>query len=160
TQVALFAVELGLARMWQSKGVKPEAMIGHSLGEYVAACLASVMSEEEAIKLVAKRGALMQEARPGAMLAVALSESELKELLQEAASPLEVAAINGPRQCVVSGEEDAITELARRLNAAGVGGKRLKTSHAFHSRLMEEVIGKYGREVGRVELKRPAIRYV
>src|SRR5262249_21570397 len=72
TQVALFAVELGLARMWQSKGVRPEAMIGHSLGEYVAACLADVMSQEQAIKLVAKRGALMQGARAGAMVAVAL----------------------------------------------------------------------------------------
>jgi acyl transferase domain-containing protein len=160
TQVALFAVELGLARTWQSRGVRPEAMIGHSLGEYVAGCLAGVMSEEQAIRLVAKRGALMQRARPGAMLAVALSESELKEKLRETGSRLEVAAINGPQQCVVSGEEEEIAGFEWQLNGAGIANKRLKTSHAFHSRMMEEVISEYEEEVGGVELKRPAIRYI
>ena len=160
TQVALFAVELGLARMWQTKGVQPEAMIGHSLGEYVAACIAGVMSEEEAIKLVARRGALMQRARPGAMLAVALSESELREKLREVGGPLDLAAVNGPQQCVVSGDEEAIAEFERRLSGGGIIGKRLKTSHAFHSRMMEGVVKEYQREVERVELKRPEIRYI
>jgi acyl transferase domain-containing protein/acyl carrier protein len=160
TQVALFAVELGLARVWQRKGVQPTAMIGHSLGEYVAGCLAGVMSEEQAIKLVAKRGALMREATSGAMLAVSTGENEMREQLRKAGSRLEVAAINGPQQCVVSGEPEAITELKRRLDEAGIGSKRLKTSHAFHSWMMEKVAGKYEREVGKVELKKPTIRYI
>jgi len=160
TQAALFAVELGLARMWQSRGVQPDAMIGHSLGEYVAGCLAGVMREEQAMKLVAKRGVLMQRGRPGAMLAVALSESELRQYLQEAGSRLEVAAINGPQQCVVSGEEKEIAEFERRVNGTGIASKRLKTSHAFHSRMMGEVLGEYEREVRRVELRRPVIPYI
>jgi amino acid adenylation domain-containing protein len=160
TQVSLFAVELGLARMWQNKGVQPVAMIGHSLGEYVAGCLAGVISEEQAIKLVAKRGALMQRARPGAMLAVSLSEGELGEALWKAGSRLEVAAVNGPEQCVVSGEEEAIAEFGRRLSEARIASKRLKTSHAFHSRFMEEVVGEFEKEVEKMELRRPAIRYI
>jgi acyl transferase domain-containing protein len=160
TQLALFAVELGLARMWRSKGVRPAAMIGHSLGEYTAACLAGVMSEEQTIRLVARRSALMQSARPGAMLAVALSEGQLRERLHEARSRLDVAAINGPQQCVLSGEEEEIGEFERRLNVAGIAGKRLKTSHAFHSRMMEDVVCEFEKEVGRVELKPPSIRYI
>jgi amino acid adenylation domain-containing protein len=160
TQIALFAVELGLARMWQSKGVQPEAMIGHSLGEYVAGCLAGVMSEEQAIGLVAKRGALMQGAQSGSMLAVALSESAVREYLQKAGSRLDVAAINGPQQCVVSGEEEEIAQFERRLNESGIAATRLKTSHAFHSRMMEEIIVKYRREVDGVKLMRPIIRYI
>ncbi|MGH9753403.1 MAG: amino acid adenylation domain-containing protein [Blastocatellia bacterium] len=160
TQMALFAVELGLARMWQSKGVQPAAMIGHSLGEYVAACLAGVISDEQAMRLVAKRGALMQHARPGVMLAVALSESELREHLRKAGSRVEVAAVNGPKQCVVSGEEDEIVEFERSLAELGIAGKRLKTSHAFHSRMMEEAVEEYGRVVAGVEWARPMISYI
>jgi acyl transferase domain-containing protein len=160
TQMALFAVELGLARMWQSKGVQPVAMIGHSLGEYAAGCLAGVLAEEQAIRLIAKRGALMQEARPGAMLAVALSESELREILQKAGSHLDVAAINGPEQCVVSGGPAEIDEFEGRLNELGIAARRLKTSHAFHSRMMEGILGRYRREVDKVSLKRPEIRYI
>jgi acyl transferase domain-containing protein len=102
----------------------------------------------------------MQRARPGAMTAVALGESALKAELREAESRLEIAAINGPLQCVVSGEVEEIAEFERRLDKAGIASKRMKTSHAFHSRMMEEVIGEYAKEVGSVELKRPAIPYI
>jgi len=157
---ALFAVELGLARMWRSKGVQPAAMIGHSMGEYVAACVAGVMSEEDAIKLISKRGMLMQCTRPGAMMAVALSKSELEKELLKAGGRLDVAAINGPRQCVVSGEEEAVAEFERRLTTAGADYTRLKIALAGHSRLMEEIVGEYESEVGKVELKRPVIPYI
>jgi acyl transferase domain-containing protein len=102
---ALFAVEYALAQLWMSWGVRPQAMIGHSLGEYVAACLAGVVSLEDALALVALRGQLLEKLPSGAMLSVALSEEELAPLLDDA---LSLAAINGPSLCVASGPTDAI----------------------------------------------------
>ena len=112
TQPALFAIEYALAQMWMEWGIVPRAMIGHSIGEYVAACVAGVMSLEDALWLVARRGAMMQELPGGAMLAVPLSETDIVEMMGEG---LSLAAVNSPSLCVVSGDEDAIDEFAERL---------------------------------------------
>jgi acyl transferase domain-containing protein/acyl carrier protein len=157
TQPALFSIEYALAQMWMGWGIVPQAMIGHSIGEYVAACVARVMSLEDALWLVARRGELMQELAGGAMLAVPLSETDIVEMMGEA---LSLAAVNSPSLCVVSGEEEAITEFAERLSARGVNWRRLHTSHAFHSTMMEPVVAEFAREVGKVKLSAPKIPYI
>ncbi|HEV2378032.1 MAG TPA: type I polyketide synthase, partial [Streptosporangiaceae bacterium] len=134
-QPALFAMEYALARLWQSWGIEPQALLGHSIGEYVAACLAGVFSLTDALTLVAARGRLMQQAPRGAMLSVALGEAELGTL----PAGVEVAAVNAPDLCVVAGPEPHIDELAGRLAGSGVRARRLHTSHAFHSPAMAEV---------------------
>jgi acyl transferase domain-containing protein len=157
TQPALFAVEYALAQTWLAWGVAPQAMIGHSLGEYVAACLASVLSLEDALALVAARGRLMQQMPRGAMLAVAVPEAELAAYLTRG---LSVAAVNGETQCVVSGAEQAVEELARRLTEEGKAARRLETSHAFHSELMLPALEPFRAEVERVRLKAPRLPFV
>jgi acyl transferase domain-containing protein len=156
-QPGLFAVEYALARTWMSWGVEPEAMIGHSLGEYVAACVAGVFSVEEGLRLVARRGRMMQELEGGAMIAVGVEESEAKAL---AGSELSVAAVNGPQQCVLSGRKEAVEEMERRLAGEGITWRRLKTSHAFHSGMMEPMLKEFEEEVKRVGLREPERRYV
>src|SRR6185436_7697141 len=149
-------------RLWLSWGVRPQALIGHSLGEYVAACLAGVLSLEDALSLVAARGELMQELPPGAMLSVDLAETEaLAEIASAPGSPgLSLAAVNGPGQCVVSGPEAEIAALAARLVERGVPARRLHTSHAFHSSVMEPVLDRFTGIVSRLELRPPAIPYL
>jgi len=156
TQPALFAVEYALAKLWTGWGVKPEAMIGHSVGEYVAACLAGVMTLEEAIDVVAARGRLMQGMPGGSMLAVALSEEEIQWMLGDR---LSLAAINGPRLCVVSGPTDAIEEFEKNVGD-GVWMKRLETSHAFHSAMMEPMLQPFAEVIGKVKLKEPQIPFI
>jgi phthiocerol/phenolphthiocerol synthesis type-I polyketide synthase E len=156
TQPALFVVEYALARLLLSWGVRVEAMIGHSIGEYAAACLAEVFTLEEALKLVAARGRLMQGLPRGAMLAAGISESEAEALIGEQIS---LAAVNGPMQCVFSGDEGAIAELEQHLQSEGVTCRRLQTSHAFHSRMVEPVLQAFTEEVRRVKLQAPRIRY-
>ena len=138
TQPALFTVEYSLAKLWMSWGINPAAMMGHSVGEFVAACLAGVMPLESALKLVAERGRLMQSVAPGSMLAVPIAAEELVPLLAE---NLDLAAVNEVRQCVVSGPTPAVEELEARLASRGIeGARRLQTSHAFHSSMMESII--------------------
>ena len=138
-------------------GIQPQAMIGHSIGEYVAACLAGVFSLQEALVLVAARGRLMQQLPSGAMLAVALSEKEIQPLLVK---KLSLAAINGPSLCVVSGPLDAIAQLEHQLTKQGVRCLRLPTSHAFHSAMMEPILESFTTQVNAVRLKPPQISYV
>jgi non-ribosomal peptide synthase protein (TIGR01720 family) len=157
TQPALFVVEYALARLWMSWGVRPRAMIGHSIGEYVAACLAGVFSLEDALTLVAARGRLMQELPGGSMLAVPLPEGEARRLAGES---LSLASVNGPSLCVVSGPTDEVEALARRLEAKGVNGRRLQTSHAFHSRMMEPILGRFAELVRGARPKAPQIPYL
>ena len=156
-QPALFVVEYALARLWMEWGIQPQAMIGHSIGEYVAACLAGACSLEDALRLVAVRGRLMQGMPGGAMLSVPLEESEVRSLLNER---LSLAAVNGPASCVVSGPNDAITELEQQLSRKGVGFRRLQTSHAFHSEMMDPILESFAREVEKVNLKAPGIPYL
>jgi acyl transferase domain-containing protein/acyl carrier protein len=158
TQPALFAVEYALAQLWMEWGVRPEAMIGHSIGEYVAACLAGVFSLEDALALVAERGRLMQELPGGSMLAVPLPASELQAFLDP--TELDLAAMNEPASCVVSGPTAGIERLEERLTAEGVACRRLHTSHAFHSRTMDPILETFAARVGQVPLKDPGIPYV
>jgi acyl transferase domain-containing protein len=157
TQPALFVVEYALAKLLMEWGVRPEAMIGHSIGEYVAACLAGVFSVEDALKLVSARGRLMQQMPAGAMLAVPLSEQGLLPFLSEQAS---VAAINGPSMCVVSGAFEEIQRTEARLAAEGVVCRRLHTSHAYHSEMMQPVVGRFEQEVAVIRLHAPQIPYL
>jgi amino acid adenylation domain-containing protein/non-ribosomal peptide synthase protein (TIGR01720 family) len=157
TQPALFVVEYALASLWMKRGVRPEAMVGHSIGEYVAACLSGVFSLEDALALVAARGRLIQKMQPGSMLAVRLSESELQPHLGAGRS---LAAVNGPSSCVVSGPDAAIHELEEQLTARGVACRRLQTSHAFHSEMMEPLLAEFAEIVGRVERREPRIPYL
>jgi acyl transferase domain-containing protein/acyl carrier protein len=157
TQPALFVMEYALARLLERWGVRPHAMIGHSIGEYVAACLAGVFTLEVALELVAARGRLMQQAEPGAMLAVSLSERELAGMLD---AGLELAAVNGPLQTTVSGSFEAIDRLTSRLERQGVSCRRLKTSHAFHSRSMEPAVAGLRATVSRFPLAAPSVPFI
>ena len=157
TQVSLFVIEYALAKLWMGWGVHPDAMIGYSLGEYVAACLAGVFSPEDALALVAERGRLMQKRPRGAMLVVPLSEAKTQSLL---GPKLCLAAVNGPSLCVVSGPVQAVKGLETRLEKKGVSGARLNTSHAFHSAMMEAVLKPFQKCVGKVALKPPKIPYI
>ncbi|HKV06814.1 MAG TPA: amino acid adenylation domain-containing protein [Thermoanaerobaculia bacterium] len=158
-QPALFTIELALARLWISWGIQPEAMIGHSLGEYVAACLAGVFSREDALALVAARGELMQDLPPGAMLSVELSEDELRPEL-EAVAGLSLAAVNAPSMSVASGPEEAIALLAERLAGQGIQARRLHTSHAFHSAMMDPVLAEFAARVAQAAPKPPALPFI
>ncbi|HEU4322644.1 MAG TPA: type I polyketide synthase, partial [Roseiflexaceae bacterium] len=156
-QPALFAVEYALALLWQSWGVKPSALIGHSIGEYVAATLAGVFRLEDALALVAARGRLMQALPAGAMLSVQLPEAELLPLLGDG---LNLAAVNGPRACVAAGPEEAIVALEGQLAARDIPYRRLHTSHAFHSAMMDPVVGAFEAEVARVQRQAPQLPLV
>ncbi|MGA5820364.1 SDR family NAD(P)-dependent oxidoreductase [Kitasatospora sp. NPDC094028] len=161
TQPVLFGVEYALAQLWRAWGVEPRAMAGHSIGEYVAACLAGVFSLPDAVRLVAARGRLVQSMPTGAMLAVFLPEAETAALLTGAllTGELSVAAVNSTALSVVSGDLPAIEELERRLRAAGTGCRRLHTSHAFHSPSMAAAVAPFVAEVRTVTLNPPTIPF-
>lgn len=157
TQPALFAVEYALAKLWMAWGILPRAMVGHSIGEYVAACLAGVFSANDALALVVARGRLMQSLPQGAMLAVALAEEAVRSLLD---TNLALGVINGPSQCVVSGETKAVDALEQRLAKEHVEYRRLHTSHAFHSPMMQPIVRTFTERVAQVELCPPQIPFV
>ncbi|MCZ0995629.1 beta-ketoacyl synthase N-terminal-like domain-containing protein [Streptomyces noursei] len=137
-QPALFATEYALARLLLRWGVEPDDMVGHSVGEFTAACLAGVLPLEDALRLVALRGRLMGEQPPGVMLSVEASEETLVPLLPAGVS---VAAVNAPALCVAAGPEEGVAALERELAGTGVATRRLHTSHAFHSAMMDPVVG-------------------
>ncbi|MGA3093739.1 MAG: type I polyketide synthase, partial [Terriglobales bacterium] len=155
TQPALFSIEYALAQWWMAHGITPSAMIGHSIGEYVAACLAGVFSLEDGLRLSAIRGRLMGEMPSGSMLAVAAA-AETLSLPQE----LELGAINGPEQCVLSGPSDAIGRFAHELEKRSVSCRRLHTSHAFHSAMMDPVLESFRAHLAKVSLRAPGIPYL
>ncbi|MDZ8189312.1 MAG: beta-ketoacyl synthase N-terminal-like domain-containing protein [Nostoc sp. ChiSLP02] len=156
-QAALFVIEYSLAKLWQSYGVQPQAAIGHSIGEYVAATLAEVFSLEDALALVAARGQMMQQLPTGAMLSVPLPADKVKSLLGQ---ELSVAAINQPSQCVVSGSIAAIEALQNQLAAQGIESRRLHTSHAFHSPMMEPILEAFTERVKKITLNSPKLPYI
>jgi acyl transferase domain-containing protein len=156
-QPALFSVEYALAELWRHWGVEPTALIGHSIGEYVAACVAGVMELDTALALVAERGRLMQAAPPGAMLAVPLGSAELARHL---ADDVEIAAINAADRCVVAGAAAAVDALAARLRQAGVESQPLNVSHAFHSRAMDSIRDDFRGAFDRHRLHAPRLPYI
>jgi acyl transferase domain-containing protein len=157
TQPTIFAVEYSLAQLWMHWGVRPASMLGHSIGEYVAACLAGVFTLDDALALVALRGRLMQAMPPGAMLAVSMPEASLRQLIDGA---LSLAAINMADQCVISGPAAAINRAEALLGERGVATARLRTSHAFHSSMMDPMLEEFAEAVGRVPLTAPSIPFV
>ncbi|HEX6291106.1 MAG TPA: amino acid adenylation domain-containing protein [Herpetosiphonaceae bacterium] len=157
TQPALFVIEYALARLWMAWGVRPQALLGHSIGEYVAATVAGVFSLEDALALVALRGRLIESLPEGAMLSVPLSEAELRPLL---GPDLAIAAVNAPSLCVVAGPHTAIERIEQRLVARGVDCRRLHTSHAFHSPMMEPILAQFAEHMRMVALHRPRIPYL
>ncbi|MGX5836946.1 amino acid adenylation domain-containing protein [Aeromonas piscicola] len=157
TQPALFVVEYSLARQWMAWGLKPDAMIGHSVGEYVAACLASVLSLEDALRVVAARGRLMQSMAPGSMLAV---NAVYEDIRAELGTAIELAAVNRPQVCVVSGPSADIQALQVRLAAKGIECQPLTTSHAFHSQMMSPCCPAFLAEFAGVTLGVPQIPFI
>lgn len=153
-QPATFAIEYALGRLWQSLGVTPLAMLGHSIGEFAAATLAGIFSLEDAIDLVAKRGALMQSQPPGAMLGVRLSQADV---LARLPVDLDLAAVNGPRSCVVAGNVEAIDAFAAVLGTEQVACTPLRTSHAFHSRMMEPALAPFAEAVAACTRNTPVL---
>jgi acyl transferase domain-containing protein/MFS family permease/acyl carrier protein len=157
TQPALFAVEYALARLWQSWGVQPQALIGHSVGEYVAATLAGVFTLKDALKLIATRGKLIQSLPGGAMLSVDLSSAEVQPLL---GPDLSLAAINGARLTVVSGPSDGIAQLEAALAERSAEYRRLHTSHAFHSAMLDPIVEPFTAQVARAKPQPPQIPFI
>ena len=157
TQPALFAIEYALANLWMSWGVRPKALVGHSIGEYVAGCLAGIFCLDDALFLVAARARLMQGLPGGSMLSVFLSEKEIQQFLGE---NLSLAAINAPSICVVSGEKDAIADFKKTLASRNADYRHLETSHAFHSRMMEPILNSFLEHIKKVKLNSPQIPIV
>ena len=158
TQPALFCLEYALAKFWQSLGVQPHLLAGHSLGEYVAACIAGVFSLEDAIGMVAKRAALMQALpKDGSMAAVSLSHQKLLVHIQPYAKDVAIAAINADERCVISGKKESIDLILKNLEAENIGFSMLPVSHAFHSPLMQPMIAAYGEYLDTITFNEPRI---
>jgi acyl transferase domain-containing protein len=157
SQPAVFVIEYALARLWISWGVKPQALIGYSLGEYVAACLADVLSLEDALRLLVKRAQLIQALPEGVMLAVPLPEAEIVPLL---GSELSLATVSTPSQCVVAGPRQAVAGLEQRLKEKGVLYRYLQATHAFHSKMMEPLRGSLTQFARTLVAKPPCIPYL
>jgi acyl transferase domain-containing protein len=156
-QPATFAIEYALARVWMHYGLAPAAMIGHSVGEFVAATLAGVFALPDALRLVARRGALMQAQPAGGMLSVRLA---FDALLARMPADLSLAAENAPGACVVAGPLDAIGRVQAQLETEGVACRALRTSHAFHSEMMEPVVAPFRAEVAALKLSTPLLPLV
>jgi myxalamid-type polyketide synthase MxaB len=157
TQPAVFVTSYATATLLRAWGISPRALVGHSIGEYVAACLAGVFTLPDCLKVISARGRLMQSAPKGAMLAVSASSEVVRRLLPPA---IDVAAINGANQCVVSGTEEDVDGLLARLNGKGIRAQRVPTSHAFHSRMMDEILAPFVAVFDGLTLQPPAIDVV
>ncbi|QRK05990.1 type I polyketide synthase [Archangium violaceum] len=161
TQPALFALEYALAELWRSWGVEPQVVLGHSVGEVAAACVAGVFSLEDGLKLIAERGRLMQSLPAGgAMAAVFAPEEKVREALAGQEAKVSVAAFNGPGETVISGSGEGVEAVLAKLSAEGVRAKRLVVSHAFHSPLMEPVLEAFGRVAEGVGYAEPKLKLV
>jgi acyl transferase domain-containing protein/NADPH:quinone reductase-like Zn-dependent oxidoreductase/acyl carrier protein len=162
-QPALFAYGWALSEVWRSWGVEPGVVLGHSLGEYIAATVAGVMTPEEGIRLVAARGRLTEEmAEPGAMMAIAVAEEEARRMLAYSleANELSIAAVNGPASVVVSGRLEPMRHLEERLRQGAVRHKRLRTTHGFHSAALDGMLDAFEAEAAKISFRPPEIRWI
>jgi acyl transferase domain-containing protein/acyl carrier protein len=161
TQPALFALEYSLATLWRSWGIEPAVMMGHSVGEYVAACLAGVMSLEDGLAMIAERGRLMQ-ALPqnGAMVALRCDPARAAAAIEPQRDHVSIAALNGPESVVLSGKKDILEALVEDLVKEGIDATWLNVSHAFHSPLMAPILEEFERTVAQVALATPAVPLV
>jgi len=157
TQPALFAIEYALAQLWLSWGIAPKALIGHSVGEYVAACVGGTFSRDDALSLLARRARLMQQMPSGAMLAV---RARAGDLLGDLGPRTSIAAFNAPNLTVVSGDHEAIAALAETLNGKEIASRLLPTSHAFHSPMMEPIIPEFSELVRNTPRRAPTLPWV
>jgi amino acid adenylation domain-containing protein len=156
-QPAIFTIEYALAQLWMHWGIRPQAMLGHSVGEFVAACLAEVFSLEDSLALIAARGRMMQKLPRGGMLSVRLPESELRSQLN---STLALAAVNSPALCVVAGPLEALNAFEDALKSKGVACRPLLTSHAFHSSAMDPILDQFASRVAQAKLRSPQIPFI
>ncbi len=156
-QPSVFAIEYALAKLLMAWGITPQAMIGHSLGEYTAACLAGVFTMEEALTLVVKRSQLMKTVPPGAMLVVPLPETEMGPYLSDTVS---LATVNSSRSSVVSGTPEAISQLEADLLQQGVEGRRVRVSVAMHSAMLDPILEEFAAAVAKFQLQPPQVPYV
>lgn len=160
TQPALFCLEYALAKQWQQWGIEPNVLIGHSIGEYAAACLAGVFDLEQAVMLVARRGQLMQaQLANGKMAAINCNRQQLETFLADDENVV-IACFNAPERLVVSGAAVAVTELLERLTEARISNTELNVSHAFHSPLMAEALPEFRQALAQVQFNKPAIRVI
>ncbi|MBO1063394.1 MULTISPECIES: type I polyketide synthase [Nostocales] len=160
TQPALFALEYALASMWKSWGLEPSAVIGHSVGEYAAACVAGIFSLEDGLKLIAARGQLMQKLPDnGEMVSLLASVEQVTEAIK-GTDLVSIAAINGPESVVISGEREAVRLVVQKLEHKGIKTKRLKVSHAFHSALMKPMLAEFRQVVQEVTFHQPKLNFI
>jgi acyl transferase domain-containing protein/acyl carrier protein len=160
TQPALFAFEYALAKLWISWGIEPDVVLGHSVGEYVAACLAGVFSLEDGLKLIAARGRLMQGLPHGEMLSIRSDEKRVEATIAPYRADVAIAAINGPQSVVISGKDEIIDKLAAQLASEGIKTHLLTVSHAFHSPMMTPILNAF-RDVARaISYKSPSLSLI
>ena len=161
TQPALFALEYALFKLWSSWGITPKLVLGHSVGEYVAACVAGVFSLEDGLKLIAERGRLMQALpRDGEMVAVLASQAQVEAAIHPYQQAVSIAAVNGSQSLVISGQRQAIAKVIAVLEADGVKTKKLPVSHAFHSPLMEPMLAEFEQVARQVKYSQPQIQLI
>ncbi len=157
TQPALFLVEYGMARLMIEKGIEPSYLIGHSIGEYTAACVSGVLKFEDALDLVVMRGRLIQDLEHGQMVAVFQSEEEVSKYL---GSEVSLATVNGASMCVLSGSKPALSKITAILEKEGIRFTVLRTSHAFHSHMLEPILDTFKEEVAKYSFGEPKIPFV
>ncbi len=161
TQPALFVLEYALAKLWQSWGIVPKALMGNSLGEYVAACIAGVFSLEDALKLIVSRASLMQALpQDGEMVAVFASEAQVTAVIEPYAQEIAIASVNGTTNIVISGKREAINQAIALFQAQGIKSKNLRVSHAFHSPLMEPILAEFYQIASQVSYSLPQINII
>jgi myxalamid-type polyketide synthase MxaB len=164
-QPALFALEYGLSELWRSWGIEPSVVLGHSLGQYVAAVVAGIFSLEDGLRLVHARAELMDSlatrgVKPGAMHAVSASVERVEQALQGLEQEVGIAAINGPSSVVISGATEAVAEASQRLEREGVRTRALEVTHAFHSPLLEPILAEFERRAEQITYREPRLRVV
>ncbi len=164
-QPALFSLEYGLSELWRSWGIEPSVVLGHSLGEYVAAVVAGIFSLEDGLRLVHARAELMDSlagrgVKPGAMHAVSASVEHVEQALKGLEQEAGIAAINGPSSVVISGAMEAVAEASRRLQQEGIRTRALEVTHAFHSPLLEPILDEFERRAERITYREPRLRVI